>query len=94
MTTSSIRAFHPRHRAGYPGRRGIPLRSLGLADRNVRALRTRGWLRDDGTAVLKTADLPAVLCGDLPHRTADELFTALITLVAPAPAHHTARPCI
>lgn len=66
---------------GSPDRHGIPLRSLSLADRIVRAVRTRGWLHDDGTAVLKTADLPAVLCGDLPHRTADELYTALITLV-------------
>ncbi len=38
---------------GSPDRHGIPLRSLGLADRIVRAIRTQGWLHDDGTAILK-----------------------------------------
>jgi len=63
-------------------RHGRSPRPLSLAASIVRAVRTRGWLHDDGTAVLETADLLTALYGDTPHdRTADELFAALITLV-------------
>lgn len=67
---------------GAPDRRGQPLRPLRLADRIIRAVRTRGWLHDDGTAVLESGDLSVAVYGDTcPDAAADELFTALITLV-------------
>jgi hypothetical protein len=67
---------------GSSDRHGRPSRPLSLSARIVRAVRTGGWLHDDGTAVLETADLPAALYGDTPHhRAADELFAELITLV-------------
>jgi hypothetical protein len=62
---------------GSPDRRGRAPRPLSLADRIVRAVRTQGWLHDDGTAILETSDLPAAVHG----KAADELPTALIALV-------------
>lgn len=69
-------------------RHGRPPRPLSLADHIVRAVRTQGWLHDDGTAVLETSDLPTAVYGDTLHdRAAEGLFTALITLVSAGTLH-------
>jgi len=68
--------------AGSPKRHSRQPRPLSLAERIVRAVRTQGWLENDGTAVLETSELPAAVYSDTLHDKAmDELFTALMTLV-------------